>query len=149
MRAQDTHRFIEGISFGDAAQVEAHSGDEKLRGAVFRIEMKLLIAYGGTGFFQLVVVRHSVLPPGLAPQTDKWPHGDVKCSCALPGQLLGPAQYLPQLRTDFDCFSLASRSREGGQFTVGFVIAEDIIELFDPEKGRLGGFLGFRLLGRI
>lgn len=134
--------FIAGVSFGDTAQVEAHSCRQKLRRAFTGIEAQPLPADKGACLLPLLWRREQTGSPGFAPQGDHRSYGRVERALAALRDLQSALQNAVKIVADLDRGTACLRTQLH-QFAGWAIVAHHLFQFRHALEG--GGAGAFRL----
>lgn len=140
--------FVAGVSFGDAAQIEAHPLRQKLRRALAGIEAHHPPADTGARLLPLLRRRELTGSPGFAPQGDHRSYGRVERALAALRNLQGALQDAVEIVADLHRRTARLRAQLH-QFAGRAIVAHDLFQFRHALEGGGAGAFRLRLVPRI
>jgi hypothetical protein len=140
--AQDADGFIDGISFGDAAEVQAHVGHQQFNRSGPWIQPHVTVADRRAGTIQSFGRRQRTVTSGSSPDVDVRSNRDVERAFRLLGECLCPVEDSPEVVADGDGPAFSRGPGQTAQLALGIVIGEDVVEFPNAGEGGERGFLG-------
>ena len=82
-RGQDLKCFVQGITFGDAAQVQLHARDEQFHRVIAWIQPHLSVTHSFESLRETFSFGQALGPARASPQADGWPHRNIEGTVTL------------------------------------------------------------------